>query len=103
MVEEKVKFQSSFSIGESSMDTFLDSTNPLNRIAHPALPKVIKDQLEINQKRGELKGGVVSNKQAKLTSMPKISRILIFLSSPRYFYFSFSYINLSICMLLSLK
>ena len=53
MVEDKVKFQSSFSSGESSMDTFLNRANPLNRIAHPALPNVVKEQLEINQKRGK--------------------------------------------------
>ena len=53
MVEEKVKFQSSFSSGESALDLFLDSSNPYNKTAHPALPNVIQEQLEINKKGGE--------------------------------------------------
>ena len=60
MVEDKAKFQSSFQTsGESAIDLFMDRTNPWNKIAHPALPNVIKEQLEINKKRGERRGEIV--------------------------------------------
>ena len=59
MVEEKVKFQSSFSSvqsssGEACLDNFIDSSNPWNKTAHPALPKVMEEQMAENQKRGRV-------------------------------------------------
>lgn len=52
MVEEKAKFRSSFRSGAEALDTFLDTMNPMNKTAHPALPAVVKDRLEENRKRG---------------------------------------------------
>ena len=54
MVEEKAKFQSSFRSGEAALDHFLNIANPMNKIAHPALPCAVKDQQEENRKRGML-------------------------------------------------
>ena len=38
--------------GESAIDLFIDRLNPLNKQAHPALPKVMKEIAEIRARKG---------------------------------------------------
>ena len=54
MTEEKHKFQSSFSTGESAIKIFIDRTNPYNKTAHPALPNVMKEMNELQLKIGNI-------------------------------------------------
>ena len=54
MVEDKIKFQSSYSCGESAMDIFMDRKNPWNKSIHPALPKIIQEKLVENRRRGKI-------------------------------------------------
>ena len=53
MVEDKAKFQSSYSSGETAMELFMDRKNPWNKSIHPALPKIIQEKLVENRRRGE--------------------------------------------------
>ena len=53
MVEDKAKFQSSYSTGETAMELFMDRKNPWNKSIHPALPKIIQEKLVENRRRGE--------------------------------------------------
>ena len=53
MVEDKAKFQSSYSSGETAMELFMDRKNPWNKSIHPALPKIIQGKLVENRRRGE--------------------------------------------------
>ena len=53
MVDDKVKFQSSYSCGDASMELFMDRKNPWNKSIHPALPKIIQEKLQENRKRGK--------------------------------------------------
>ena len=43
LVEDKIKFQSSYTVGDASMDIFMDKKNPWNKSIHPALPKIIQE------------------------------------------------------------
>ena len=52
MVEDKVKFTSSYTVGDVSMEIFMDRHNPWNKSIHPALPKIIQEKLQENRKRG---------------------------------------------------
>ena len=52
LVEDKIKFQSSYTVGDASMDIFMDKKNPWNKSIHPALPKIIQEKLQENRKRG---------------------------------------------------
>ena len=54
MVDDKVKFQSSYTVGDASMEIFMDRKNPWNKSIHPALPKIIQEKLQENRKRGKL-------------------------------------------------
>ena len=54
-VEETPRFVSSFKTemsGESAIDLFIDRLNPLNKHAHPALPKVMKEIEDIRARKG---------------------------------------------------
>ena len=52
LVEDKIKFQSSYTVGDASMEIFMDRKNPWNKSIHPALPKIIQEKLQENRKRG---------------------------------------------------
>ena len=65
MVEDKAKFQSSYTQGETSMELFLDHKNPWNKSIHPALPKIIQEHLQENRKRGECRNILVVFKRLK--------------------------------------
>lgn len=52
LVEDKIKFQSSYTVGDASMEIFMDKKNPWNKSIHPALPKIIQEKLKENRKRG---------------------------------------------------
>ena len=53
MTEEKPKFNSSFNSGEAAIKVFLDRANPYNKLAHPALPNVMKEHKEIHLRIGD--------------------------------------------------
>ena len=53
LVEDKVKFKSSYEVGDASMEIFMDKTNPWNKSIHPALPKIIQEKLLANRRYGK--------------------------------------------------